>query len=305
MRPDSLLNRRCLSVAWLCVAPIVGGCVATDLEAPSANLPCVANEAAAPGPHSIMQLTMDDGKGYLVICSAVAISRQLVLTAASCLFDRLDRFPSAPDRMQICDPAKGWSPREPGDFSARLGPAFDYGTIWVAPSDDLGTMIPVLEARTSGTTTRCEDDLAIVVLDLPTSVPPAILRLDDVSVAGEPVVLSSLPRMAGDLSTIEVETSVAQVTSNTGSEMAPPRSLLLDGKVCASERGGAAFSARSTALIGILTWGWGACDAADGMTVAARLAPFRRFLAETAADYGQSLRAEPNPVSLRELSACE
>lgn len=303
MRRETIPRQQGVSV-WFWILPFGCSCVATDWEPPSAALLCVGTETVARGSESVMQLTVDDREGFLAICSAVAISKQLVLTAASCLFARVDGFPMAPDRLQICDPAKGWSPRERGDFSARLGPAYEYSTVWVAPSNDLEATIPVLEVRSSGTTSRCEDDLAVVVLDLPTSVPPALLRLHDVSTAGESVVLSSLPPMAGNAATIEAEASVAEVTFDTASATAPPRSLLLDGKVCSAERGGAAFSAESNALMGIITWGWGACGEADGMTVAARLAPFRQFLAETAAEFGQSLRAEPSEVALRELAVC-
>ena len=290
------MQRWTLNAAWM--LPGLLACVSTDLEPATKVLSCVAGAAPTVTPESIVAVTVAYESSY-VICSGVTVAPTLVLTTASCLLEPLGGH-AAPDYAQLCDSASGWAPFETGSFSARNGNPYDLDQISIttAALDEIG----VRDVKTVATS-RCADDLAVVVLERPISTPNAFLRLNEDSHGGDPVILSALDFQDEQFVFNRTDSTVIQLTFDSGDSLAPPRSLLLANQVCYFSRGGAVFSAESGALVGMIAWGSGECDAPEGTTTAVRLSPFRRFIVQSAEDVGETLKVERNTLS-KELAPC-
>jgi hypothetical protein len=131
------------------------------------------------------------------------------------------------------------------------------------------------------------------------------VRLEDSTRLGESVMLGGLDFVDGFLTASESPAAIVQSTGLGGTELVPPRSLLLDGQVCFLAHGGGVFSSDTGALIGVIAWGSKACDDPEGTTVALKLAPFRRFLLEVIdATSSEPLRSESRSLNDQKLQPC-
>lgn len=311
-------SRAALLAAWC-----LGGCISTEgLELESRAFCATAAPTSTPW-SSIVLVTSSLRMAGEVTCSGVAVAPNLVLTNMACIIppagieeEDLDvqnpelftdqSLSYAVDVNYAADCLAGdmWSTVEDGDFSERVTRVLDASVLRVDTivdgfPDATSTVRRVLHSRTES---RCWDSLAVLVLDQALSLQPAVLRVDENTDVGAPVVLSGFAVESSLLTRHEIPASVESVTFGANDERAPPRSMLLSGFICEYEHGGGVFAEDTGAVVGIITSerDYECVDEAAG-TIATRLAPFRRLLAESATLAGYTLRAErrtyaPSPV---------
>ncbi len=290
---------RGLLEAFGCVNTVCG-CISTEIDPISVDLACTANGNGSVPVTAAVSISVLDFPSY-VNCSGVVVAPTLVLTAASCFFEGIGEFPET-DRGTLCD--GNWAPIERGDFDALIGRPYELDPVIVTGATDTSADVFARVLRTSSVTSLCGDDLAVLVLERRVDLPVASLRLDETTQIGESVTLSSLWELDGSIQSVERTYSIEEVTFGIPSSETPPRSLLVTGRICPFERGSPVFSSDTGALAGIVAWGKNECDAPDAASVVVRLAPFRRFLLETAEEFGETLRLEPNAATTEDLAPC-
>jgi hypothetical protein len=283
-----------------------GACVNTE---PSSAPPLVVCDALRPARAlEPVEVRADLGELGLIRCSGVAISPQVVLTSSACLvlppelsgfvpvvsnevyLGPRSLFPSSPSYDTVCRPGADWSPIEDGTFVARLEepvplPMLDV----VLGTGDEAAVTGVSKIFTSGSASRCSDDLAALVLNASLTTTFQSVRLAAPSVPGERVSIDGFETLRNAV--------VQTVTDDIGDETAPPRALSLSQQTCPSEHGAGVFSEETGALIGIVNFGIGTgCDDPDGRTIAVRLSAFQRLLLDAASSANESLHVEAGPV---------
>jgi hypothetical protein len=274
--------------------PFFSGCVSTDVGQKPQGLPCLETEVLAEPSDSLVVITVQESLTY-DICPGVVIAPSLVATTASCLFPEVGEMLNL-DEAPSCNTENG-SPSDEGNFSSWISREYEVDdiTVW-SHSVTESSAVPVQRVYTSGTTSRCANDLAIAFVPQGAPGVAAPVRIEDSTYVGEQVTLAALHAPTSSIEPNETPAMVERVTTQRGDEIAPPGSLLLGGQVCFFARGGGVFASDTNALIGIILWGSRACDDPEGETVAIRLAPLRRFLIEAANDAQEEpLRAEPSP----------
>jgi hypothetical protein len=159
----------------------------------------------------------------------------------------------------------------------------------------------VLEVIASGTTSRCMDDLAALVLDCPLPIEPAPVRLEPTTHLGEELLRSGFAADAtGAMQRRETPTHVLEVAPEAGSVAAPPRSLRLAGGLCDVASGSANLSPETGAVVAISAQRRrSSCADPQDETIAMQLAAFESFLLDAAERAGTALvleaRAEAGP----------
>lgn len=310
---------RGLPVSWTSAAIWVlmvdgFGCVSTRDE-PLVDAPLCLTEKQQPAPwNAVVYVTTSLRRAGDIDCSGVAIAPTLVLTNISCLMlpptvEEAELDMDVPDVFTDfamvyfgdvdygadCFSEGTWSPVESGDFSERVSETVDSSAVTVSSvADGQPTMtVSVRRILVSRTESRCWDSLAVLVLDQSLGVEPATVRIDEETSVQSPVTLSGMWLEDDRLARHEVPATVLAVTNESEDGAAPPRSLALSGFVCMYEHGGGVFDDESGALIGVISSERDfQCIDEEAGTVATRLAPFRRMLAEAAADTSETLRIE-------------
>jgi hypothetical protein len=201
-------------------------------------------------------------------------------------------FDASFDFAQACDPARAWNPLENGSFAAMFGKPFTADDMSVQQAADPGNTVPVENVFRSGALSACTPGLALLELQRELSLPPLPLRLDDTP-PEEPVWLEGHCSDGRSLLTHRQPSSVTAVASATGSDQAPPWSMLIAGDSLGTDIGGALVS-QTGALLGVIASGAGrACSDVGSATWAVRISAFRKLLLETARERGIDLRVEP------------
>jgi hypothetical protein len=301
-------------LARLASALLLVACIDTSLEDAAPVLPCAAPMETAAAAEALVWIRVDlDDAGYRY-CSAVAISPRLVLTTYSCVAYPGDLDPEAsnasgqtrfpvdrqtyydPAQYQaFCDAAGGWTPREDGSFRARLSEPVALSKIGVGRPGELDRPTLAVDALiAAGSSSRCSESLALLLLSNELKLVELPLRLDDVAEVGEPILMSGVTWGPGRLVRRDQPGLIGSVTRERGDASIPPQSLLLETSSCSLSRGGPVLSESSGALVALVAWGQSAScdDAGSGTTTALRLAPYRELLLEAASSYGQTLFAE-------------
>jgi hypothetical protein len=302
-------------------------CVATPAPEDKSVPACVAtgSERAADAVVSVVA-----GLGVNVLqCSGIAIAPTLVVTSAGCVARPRSAGPpteSSPapavraartlihasvDYDRICLRSAGWDPIEDGSLSARLGAPIDISALNVHVEWRDGRRLPFAVKRviTTETTSRCSDDIAILQLEVGLDVPAVAVRLDETTSIDEEVTLNGNCSIDTGARRRSDESRILSVTSQVGSELAPPRALVLTGEVSSFESGAAVLSRDSGALIAVIGSGFGnRCDDQDpgATSIAVRVSPFRRMLFSAAQLATETLRVEPGTSTLlgEELPTC-
>jgi hypothetical protein len=275
---------------------------------------CSTQVTAASAADALVWIRVDLGNEGYRYCSAVAIAPRLVLTVYSCVAYPGDlepegtantedsRFPV--DRQTYFDPAEyetfcerstAWSVIEDGSFRSRLSVAAPPADVGVGRSGDIDRpTLSVDELIPAGSSSRCNDGVALLLLSAEQDTVPVPLRLEDFAQVGEPVLRSGIVADRGRFVRSDAPAIVQRFTAERGDEAAPPQSLLLAGGSCYLSRGGPVFAQASGALIALVTSGQnGSCDDVEsGSTLAVRLAPYRALLLGAASSFGQILYSE-------------
>lgn len=301
-------------LARLGSALALAGCIDTSLERAEPVLPCAAPTDTATAAEALVWIRIDlEDAGYRY-CSAVAISPRLVLTTYSCVAYPGDldpetssalgqtRFPvdrqtyyDPAEYQEFCDPGGGWIPREDGSFRSRLSEPVALSKIGVGRTGELDRPTLAVDALiTAGSSSRCRESLALLLLSNELKLVELPLRLDDATDVGEPILMSGVVGVPGRLVRRDQPGLIEGVTRERGDASIPPQSLLLETSSCSLSRGGPVLSESSGALVALVAWGQSAsCDeAGSGTTTALRLAPYRELLLEAASSYGQTLFSE-------------
>jgi hypothetical protein len=292
---------------WREVARVLGlglaGCVSTDLGPSPSGLPCIARGAAALPLDSvvIVGMAVDDASD---VCPGIVVAPSLVATAASCLFPHVGEW-LPPNQAPACDANAGWSAAENGDFSTWIGSAEDVDQLSIYPAKgEAASALSVQRIYQASSSSRCVDDLALAFVPSGLPATAAALRLNDSTHEGEAIALAGIGPSNGYFAASESAGDIVRVTGEADVEL-PPRSLLLNSEVCSHSHGGGVFSAATGALIGLIVWVEKECDEPLGASVALRLAPYRRFLIQVAAEVDpKPLHAEGNLDGERDLQLC-
>lgn len=304
--------RRCLPG----LALLLGACVAEPASPEPLPL-CAARVPELISGAAVVALQADLEPG-MVSCSAVALTRTLLLTAQGCVtrpaevgdfpdYSRVgDSFPGTVDYEVACSPDAAWLPREDGSFLARFGQRIAAEALSVSqrPSDEPRRAQQVLSSWASS---RCADGLALVQLREQLEVEPLALQLQDEGYEGQPLQLSGYCSPPGLLRRRELTSVVEAVTHDLAVDGVPPRALRVSHAVTLTEQGGAVLSADTGELVGVLASGSSRfCEQADplGSSIALRVAPFRRWLVASASALGETLRVLPGAEWASELPAC-
>jgi hypothetical protein len=293
---------------------VVLGCVDTQFEAPEPPLPCSAEVASVNAAEALVWIRVDLAENGYRYCSAVAISPRLLLTAYSCVAypGDLDReattdagdarspvarqtYRDPADYQAFCDRSEVWTDIENGSFRSRLSAPVPVADIGVGLTGNIDRPTLGVEALiAAGSSSRCNESVAVLSLSEELDVFALPLRLDDSAEVGEPILTSGIVASEGKFVRRDGAGLVQRVTRERGDESIPPQSLLLEASSCYLSRGGPVLAQTSGALVALVAWGQSAaCDAgASDTTIAIRLAPYRALLLETAASYGQTLFTE-------------
>ncbi len=236
---------------------------------------------------AIVLLRADRGSEGWINCSGTLVSPSVVVTAKHCVAD-------IPDKSFVCRPDGDLVPD--GSGAGVFGATFDAETLSVhvgaSPSDEpaaKGAGVIVSDAYSA-----CRDDLAILILDRPVSVPSYVpIRWNATTRPGENVTLlgygmgelhhTVVRREVANVPILEVGSIVAEENPTT-----PPRSLNIGGDtVCSGDSGGPAL-AKSGALVGTYSRITGDCFSPDSRNTYILAAGFRKMLTEAFIRSGDS-----------------
>ena len=252
------------------------GCVATDGIAPE-ELPVCA-ERRSDDPSDAVVRVFVEGPEFVMRCNGVLIAPNLVLTATSCLTQRVGE---ADFNVPRCLGTTG-APLESGSFEARyLGLAERASISLKRGNESLESTIEAVFV--SEAASACLPDIAILAIQPALDLPTITLRLEGTSQVGDVVTLNGYDISEGTPAQHSTPVDVVEVTSYNGTDRLPPRSLRLSGRACTGE-GGAVLARETNALVGLvvassLTIN---CDADGEGPLAVQIAPFREFILETA-----------------------
>jgi hypothetical protein len=207
--------------------------------------------------------------------------------------------------FEACSSGEAWLSLEDGSLTARLGKPIDASAIRVWTQRDT-TSTPAANVFVSRELSRCTGGIALLAFDRALDVTPVPVRIEETSRLQENVVLDGYCISGDNAVPNPLESSIDAISSDSGDERLPPRSLLLAQGTTELEAGGPVLSGATGALIGIITSGAGrACVERDpeARTIATRLAPHRRLLLDAARGADVSLMAEPGGATAG-LTAC-
>jgi hypothetical protein len=249
----------------------------------------------------------------VMLCSGVVIARTLVITALGCVTRPANvgdpTEAAGPGGAQtvrsasvaydrVCEHGASWSPLEDGSFSARWGKPVEASHLSVyRPGEPANAVQSVV---TSGSASRCADGIALLVLERPASIQPAAVYLDPLNLLDPAVTLSGHCISSSSPIRRELSSRIQAITSASGNEMAPPRSLALQHSVSTFDVGGGVLSPDGSTLLAILASGSDdSCETQDpdGSSIAIQLAFFRHMLLDVAAQATETLRVSPAPES--------
>lgn len=277
------------STWFAALAPLATACISTEI-AETRNLPvCARQLEGAQVADAIVQVNVD-APGLFTFCNGIAIAPNLVLTEANCVAVPFVEFDFT---LPSC--RSTGAPVEDGSFELRYSQITDPSAISLrGKTEPLESM--VAEVFVSRASSPCTPDIALLRVEPGLDVPVVALRLEGESPVDEEVSISGFELGSGGAELLETEATIAEVTSQVGSDQLPPRSLLLSGNACTVE-GGAVFARSTSALLGViqqsdLTIN---CAPVTSHPLALQLAPFREFLLETASDANAALIAERRP----------
>jgi hypothetical protein len=285
-------------------------------EQPESRALCALQQPEQVNSDAVVFLEAALEPGFLQ-CSGAVLTPTLLLTAQSCVTRPPQlgdlHSPGAAgnvpvgtiDYTQVCSPDVAWLPREDGSFAARFGQP-------IAPEAltarwQRGERIQAQQVISSGAASRCADGLALIQLRRELEVQPLPLRLDEHSYEGEIVQLSAYCTPPGVPRWRELASTVEAVSYEIAGVGMPPRALRVSHQVSALELGGAVLSAETGQLLGVLASGErGSCSESDplGTSIALRVAPFRRWLLDSAEALGETLRVLPGGQWSGEPPAC-
>jgi trypsin-like peptidase len=300
---------------------VMAACVSTDVAPYSSPVRhCAARVSENVPRDAVVQVTAQLGLG-LTYCSGVLIAPRLVATVANCVVAFNDVLSTDPpiepstsvpriatasvDYEQACQRELGWRPSEDGRFLAPLGRVLRPEAITVTVireavledvEDDENTELRVDKVFASRSTTNCKDDIAVLVLESPADLSQVPLRLEDTSQVGEAVSMIGycVAQDEGALVPGRLDSQIEALTYEGGTLEAPPRSLLASRNLSIFAAGGAVVSRESGALIGVVASGNypGCGEDTSGMTIAFRVASFRRLIEDAALYADQVLHTE-------------
>jgi hypothetical protein len=313
-------------VAQLSLLPVVGiisACVDLDFEPIGRDLPCAVPTPNGSPEDAVVIVRAPVKNTWITVCSGVAITPRLVATQLKCVLGR-----SKPARTQIemapaptstpasfdarsgstdleanCRRDAGWTLAEDGDFSGRLGDPLDPSVISVSKTwtavDTPG--IGVTNVFAMPAQSLCRDDFVLLELERGLDVPLVAIRFGEAPVQGQGLVLSGFcnDTETSLLERREFSVQVEAATDSTSTDQGPPRAILTSSTVAAYSAGGAAITADSGAIVGLIMSGILVPDCQpvveDGTTLVMALAPYRRMLLDVAEKTGETLHAELQP----------
>ena len=194
------------------VLAALAGCIDTHLEEAVSALPCSVQAATATAAEALVWVRVnleDSGDRY---CSAVAISPRLVLTTYSCVAYPGDldrevtsdadeaRFPvdrqtyyDPAEYQAFCDDAQGWTPIEDGSFRSRLSAPVPRSDVGVGRAGNVDRPTLGVDAViAAGSSSRCNEGIALLLLSDELESVDLPLRLDDSANEGEAVLTSGI-----------------------------------------------------------------------------------------------------------------
>jgi hypothetical protein len=234
---------------------------------------------------AVMLVFSDPATNRRGICTAALVAPRLVLTARHCVSETdLDVACGADGSARIGGAIRGnHDARKLTVFTGRDRPDLDSATVKPA-----GRGLEVLD---DGAKNLCDHDLALVLLESPIEgVPVASLRLDGDAEGGE-----GLTTIGWGVTTTtnepptRQERSGVKVTRIGPDEKSPvltPSEFTFDESICLGDSGGPVVSARTGAIIGVVSRGGNGsssnepsatCTAATNL--ATKLGPFRELVA--------------------------
>jgi hypothetical protein len=266
---------------------------------------------------TVMLFVLDpSGPTRLGICTAALIAPKLVLTARHCVASADDVVACNSDGTPLLDSAIHGD-RDPSNLFVFTGK--DRPKLIGAKAPDLD---PVhwkpagrgAEILDDGSSTLCNHDLALIVLEKPIeNVPIASLRLDGEVGAGE-----KLLTVGWGVSSGEVEPSQRQRRDGvTVQRIGPSDSIpvltksefLFDESICLGDSGGPIFDEKTNAIVGVVSRGGNGvdpsqggpsatCDDADNLGT--KIAPFKDLILRGFDRVGSQPKLEPKS----EASSC-
>jgi hypothetical protein len=208
--------------------------------------------------------------------------------------DRQTYFDPA-EYATFCDRVDAWAVIEDGSFRSRLSAPAPLANIGVGLAGGIDRpTFEVVGLSAAGSSSRCNEGIAVLLLSRELSGVVLPLRLDDSAEVGEGVLTSGIVPEEGRFMRRDEPGVIQHATAERGDELIPPQSLLLQTNSCYLSRGGPVLAEASGALVALVTWGQNrSCDdATGGSTTAIRLAPYRALLLEAASGYGQTVYSE-------------
>jgi hypothetical protein len=289
-----------LAAVWLaCLA-----CVSTEIE-PLPLPVCAAGGDPSVLTSSVVSITHDGPVSE--ICNAVFIAPTLLLTAVNCVANL-----ASPE-----NPRAGFSPPhcindtgaviEDGSFLDRFSTLAEPESIVIEQDDGAPIDARVARVFLAGVESTCMPSIAVLQLQFPLGVPraPVPVQLDEVDLLGRELLVIGFDVSEDDYARHVSPATVIEATFDVGSDTLPPRSLRLSGQAC-TLAGGAVIAADTGALVGSIRTSalTIACPVPMASPLAVRVAPFRRFLLETARDVTTSLVAEPSSEGSLDIPSC-
>jgi hypothetical protein len=318
----ALISRFALRRGALVCLLALANCVQTDLDPQALVFSCATRANASVVADSVVWMSVSIGDNLIRHCSGVAISDRLVVTAFSCLAIPGDlagpydagpepAFPRAPDNYldpdaydELCGSAGTWAPVEDGTFRTRLLGVVSINAVAVGLQGQSDAILAVDAILSTGAASRCSDGIAVLLLRNSLHVRPVPIRLDDPGSKREPVLSSGSAPVPGKFVAHIFDSLVDELSLEEATETLPAHSLSISPGACQFDRGGAVISKETGALIAIIASGIGTnCDNTSGRSIGTRLAPFRRFLLESATVYSQQVYSELRNAASRQ-DAC-
>ena len=266
-------------------------CVSLDVDGP--ELPaCAVPDVVAPESEASAVVLVNLNEPPYEVCGAVVIAPTLLLTAVNCVTPLLSQDEEAGFIPPRCTPTG--AALEDGRFLFRYSPTTaPSGSIQLAGEDEIPLGIDVSGVFVSSAASTCTPDVAIVQTRLALDLPAIPIRVEPAESPGDDVVIIGYDTSNRRLERNTTLANIVAVTSDSGSQGLPPRSLSLSRDTC-TKPGGAVLAADTGALIGLIqtTDRTINCSTATGSPIAVRLAPYRQFIMEVARSTQTTLKLE-------------
>ncbi|HVH47323.1 MAG TPA: S1 family peptidase [Labilithrix sp.] len=251
------------------------------------------------------------GPTRLGICTAALVAPRLVLTARHCVSSTDEAVACNADGTPLVG-AKIFGNRDAANlyvFTGRERPDFIGDT---APSLDPTKWKPAgrgLEIIDDASSTLCDHDLALVLLEAPIDdVPVATLRLDGEVATGEKLLTVGWGVTYGEVEPEKRQKRAGVTTKRVGPNESIPvltkSEFLFDESICLGDSGGPVFAEATNAIVGVVSRGGNGldpnkggpsstCEGADN--VATKLAPFKPLVMKAFERAGAQPKLEAKP----------